>query len=152
MKIYLEPFSKGEISFNVRGDVSVDELVAYVKEKLEGVMYFKEASYEENGELVFEFESSVNDVIYNVTIVDKRVTIIAENIKEENDPEIIHKAQEIVNSFKRKTFAKQLYVEMVKPNYSLQRGQLIQVLTEEYEPVTKKMIIDKNCLRIINKS
>ena len=100
MKIYLEPFSKGEISFNVRGDVSVDELVAYVKEKLEGVMYFKEASYEENGELVFEFESSVNDVIYNVTIVDQRVTIIAENIKEENDPAIIHTAQEIVNSFK----------------------------------------------------
>lgn len=100
MKIYLEPFSKGEISFTVRGDVSVDELVEYVKSKLNGVMEFKEASYQENGELVFEFESSVNNVIYNVTIVDKRVTIIAENINEENDPEIILKAQEIVNSFR----------------------------------------------------
>lgn len=57
------------------------------------MLEFKEASYVENGELVFEFESSVDDVIYNVTI-------IAENIKEENDPAIIYKAQEIVNSFK----------------------------------------------------
>lgn len=100
MKIYLEPFSKGEIAFTVKGDVAVDELVAYVKEKLEGVLEFKEASYEENGELVFEFESSVEDVIYNVTIVDKRVTITAENIKEENDPAIIYTAQKIVDSFK----------------------------------------------------
>lgn len=50
--------------------------------------------------------------------------------------------KEIVNSFRRKKFAKQLYVEMEKPNYSLQRGQLVQVLTEEFEPVTKKIIID----------
>lgn len=50
--------------------------------------------------------------------------------------------KEISKSYRRKTFAKQLYVEMEKPNYSLQRGQLIQVITQEFEPVTKKMIID----------
>lgn len=50
--------------------------------------------------------------------------------------------KEVVKSFRRKKFAKQLYIEMVKPNYALQRGQLIQVLLEEYEPITKKMIMD----------
>lgn len=50
--------------------------------------------------------------------------------------------KEIANSYRRKIFAKQLYVEMEKPNYSLQRGQLLQVITEEYEPITKKIIID----------
>lgn len=50
--------------------------------------------------------------------------------------------KQISNSYRRKIFAKQLYIEMEKPNYSLQRGQLVQVITDEYEPVTKKLIID----------
>lgn len=55
-------------------------------------------------------------------------------------PIIVQK--EIAKSYRRKISAKQLYVEMEKPNYTLQRGQLLQVITEEYEAITKKMIID----------
>lgn len=50
----------------------------------------------------------------------------------------------VVEAFYQKYFNKFLYVELTKPNYNLQRGMLLTVALEEYEPGNKRVIIDNS--------
>lgn len=102
MRLKVTPFGKGEISFNVKGDVSVEELIEYVKIKLDGILDYNVNSYLDKKEniQIYEFECLEENVWYTVTVTGKNVKIMAENLFKEDDPAIIYKAQQIVNSFK----------------------------------------------------
>ena len=53
----------------------------------------------------------------------------------------ILKQKRIVTAYLRKIRAKQLYVEMPKPNHNLQRGMLINVMSQEYQTDMKRTIL-----------